>query len=168
MVTTKKLSRNDRADLIVCIESAVELQGQIADLEEMLKARKAAIKDLLTRHQMDRFLTDKGCEAVLAEVQRYSFDLQKLRKVFNDDELDAFCPRRPDTAKLRKLIDSEFPAADAVKLAAKISKSSRLNCTAPTAAGTDYELTDAGAQAEAAAKPRRGRKAKAKAGKGAA
>jgi hypothetical protein len=115
MVTTKKMSKADRATLITCINDAAELQGEIADRKAALDARKAEIKDILKRHQMDRYATEAGTEAVISQQLRRSYDVDRLAEVVDADTFADLTEIKPRTPRCNDHLDDMPELRDCIK-----------------------------------------------------
>ncbi|MCZ7645266.1 MAG: hypothetical protein M5U26_08280 [Planctomycetota bacterium] len=94
------ISLNDR------IDRAVALQIQIEALSNDLKGEKAAIKEEMEDADLPRYATARGNEALRVPKESLAWNPDKLEKFLDDDEFDQYVPRKPDSTKLRKLLDT--------------------------------------------------------------
>ena len=122
------------AQLSEAIDQAVGIQLQAEELDARLKAYRASIKELMTDTGIERHLSAAGNEALLIERQTLSWKLDRLQETLSRGQFDELCPRKPDAAALRGLLDSG-QGPDGLRGCAKASKSVALEIRAKAAPG---------------------------------
>ena len=134
MKTTKRNVTAALADLDRRIPEAIFLQQQIEEFAARLAAEKTAIRESLAEANI-RHHTSEGCEALLVDEERLSWRMDQLRALFGKDQehLDLFCPRKPDSGKLRAELEACAGSEDGKRLraCAKAAHTSRLELRAP-------------------------------------
>ena len=107
MKASKTTTQTAAPDLNGRIDKAVALTQQLEALKEQLDGERAAIKDAMERAGLTRYATDTANEAVIIEKEIFSWSVDKLADVLEEDDFLELCPRKAEGAKLRKRFDSE-------------------------------------------------------------
>jgi hypothetical protein len=132
MKTTKRSVQAAIEELNVRVPVAVAMQQEIERLLASFAAEKAAIRSALDDAHVDRHPVNDGSEAVLIEEERLAWNVDKLEALLKRDDFNELCPRKPDGAKLRKILDTTPDAAE-LKRCAKVSHTQRLELRAAEA-----------------------------------
>jgi hypothetical protein len=130
MSTARRKTQASVAEINPIITGIVALQMQKAEIDAALKSGLALLRDLMEGAELKRFATPEGAEALLYETESYAWKVEKLEKALSPDEFEGFCPRKPDGARLRSLLDIKGPIdpafGKALKGCARVSVSTKL------------------------------------------
>jgi hypothetical protein len=130
MKTTKRDVQAAIGELNARIPLAVAMQQEVERVAALLQAEKAAIRELLDEAGATAWPCADGCSAVLVFEERLAWNVDKLEALLKRDDFNELCPRKPDGAKLRKVLDTTPDAAE-LKRCARVSHTQRLELRAP-------------------------------------
>ena len=108
------------------ITETAALETLAGELDIRIKDNRERIVEMMKLLDVRRRSTAGGDEAVLYEASRYEWDAKKLAGVLCLREMDEFCPRRPDTSALRKLMEIDAARAGDLRKCARVERSLRL------------------------------------------
>jgi hypothetical protein len=129
-------------DLNARIALAVSLAAQIETLDAQLKAEREAIKALMQSADLKRHANDKGDEALLIDKDIYTWNVEKLTEVLDEDEVEEYCPRKAEGAKLRQHYDSDPVFKDRMKKCFKKTTQYPLEVRAAAATGAAAKVDE--------------------------
>jgi hypothetical protein len=130
MKKTKRSTGSAVTDLCIRLPIAIRLLQEIEELSERLKNEKSAIREALEDANLQRYAAPSGEEALLVDEERLIFNAEKLAGELTEDEYAELCPPKPDTSKLRALMETDAERAKALRKCAKVSHTSRLELRA--------------------------------------
>ncbi|MCX7806751.1 MAG: hypothetical protein N3A38_16425 [Planctomycetota bacterium] len=126
------------------IAEAVELEARAAELQGRIEAGRRRIREIMERLNLERRETPEGHAALLSKAKVYEWDVSKLAEVLSPDEALILCPRKPDPAALRRLMESDPARRKVLRQCAKAITISRLTLKASgkggSKAGHDLEV----------------------------
>jgi hypothetical protein len=111
------------------IEETVALEQELERLASRTKNNREWIKAALLEYQIKRQPTAGGYEALLIEEERLAWNVEKLARALSKEQFEEFCPRKPESGKLRALLASG--AHKDLRQCAKACCTARLELRAP-------------------------------------
>ena len=103
---TKRATAATVWSLNEAIRDAVIAESQVANLNKLLVILRRRIKQTLAELGQDRHATPEGDQALLVEKLNYDWDLELLAGSLSRGKFAELCPRKPDGAKLRAMLES--------------------------------------------------------------
>jgi hypothetical protein len=103
MRESKKKTVGAVSDLNRRIDRCIELKNEIAEREAELKAERDAIMGTMQNADLTRYASAAGNEALRVTSESVTWNVAALEAALSDDEMDELCPRKAESAKLRKL-----------------------------------------------------------------
>lgn len=83
----------------------VKLEAKKKALEEEISPMRDELKALMEEGKLDEHTAPDGSVAKLTAQTNYDWDVAQLTKALPSAQHDSFMPRKPDSSKLRKLLE---------------------------------------------------------------